>query len=148
MLAQYLELGDALAFSHVQINWGRHWQGPIAVLADGLRQWDWAALAGPMGQDSASYDVAWGIFGVLVACMLAWRRRFAEACLLAFCVLLPASTGHESLPRFVATNPAFLFAAYTALARLERLAPAALLAAAALHLIMLYAWMSGAGGVF
>lgn len=148
MLAQYLELGDALAFSHVQMHWGRHWQGPFAVFINGLAAWDWAALAGPMAQASASYDAAWGLLGLIVAGVLAWRRYFAEAVLLAVCVLLPASTGHDSLPRFVATNPAFLFAAYGLLARLQRLAPALLLGGAALHLIMLYAWMSGAGGVF
>ena len=149
ILAQYLAVGDGLAFSHVQLDWGRVWRGPLVMLADGVRAWDWAHLAGPMARASASYAAAWALLGLAVAGRLAWRRRWGEAWFLAACVLLPAATGLDSLPRYVATNPVFLFAVYGALARLRWPVGAGLLLGglAAAHAVMLYAWMSGAGGV-
>lgn len=154
MVMQYLAVGDGLAFSHVQVDWGRVWRGPVATLTDGMRAWDWAQLAGPMAQASASYAAAWALLGLAVAAGLAWRRRWAEAWFLAACVLLPAATGLDSMSRYVATNPVFLITAYRGVARLRRTGGAALVLAlvlgglAAAHAVMLYAWMSGAGGVF
>ena len=155
MVVQYLAVGDALAFSHVQLDWGRVWRGPIVTLADGLRAWDWERLAGPMTQASASYAAAWALLGLAVAVVLGLRRRFAEAWFLAACVLLPAATGLDSLPRYVATNPVFLFAIYRLLGRMGGsargtllLAGLTLVASAAAHAVLLHAWMSGAGGVF
>ncbi len=149
MLAQYASVGDAMAFSHVQIDWGRVWRGPVAILADGLHRADWGALAGPMGGPSASYAACWALLGIAVIAGLCWYRHFAEACLLAVCVVLPLATGLDSQPRYVATNPAFLFALYRLLVgRPAWLRGLALLGLAGAHGIMLWAWMSGAGGVF
>ena len=46
MAAQWIAVGDPLAFSHVQALWNRAWRGPPAYLWDGLAAWDWAALGG------------------------------------------------------------------------------------------------------
>ena len=108
MALQYAESGDAMAFSHVQILWDRHWVGPLAMLRHGFGQWDWTNLLDPKAQPSQSYDAAWAVLGLAVSAGLALRRRFTEAWVMAACVLLPLATGLHSLARFVGTNPIFL----------------------------------------
>jgi len=149
MAAQWLAVGDPIAFSHVQALWDRSPRFPLLTLWDGLAVWDWSQLGGLMAGPSRSLFAAWGLLGLLVALWLAARRRWAEAWLLATAVLLPASTGLDSLPRYVACHPVFLFAAHDAVARLGRPAAAAVLTAlAALGVIPVLAFMQAHGGVF
>ena len=149
MAAQWIAVGDPLAFSHVQALWDRAWRGPQAYLWEGLAAWDWALLGGLMAQPSRSFFAAWGLLGLAAALWLALRRRWAEAWLLAGCVLLPAATGLDSLPRYVACNPVFLFArARCAGAARPPRGAVALVALAALGLVPLLAWMQAHGGVF
>ena len=108
MALQYAEIGDAMAFSHVQILWDRHWVGPLAMLEQGFGEWDWWKLLDPKAAPSQSYDAAWAVIGLAVSAGLAIKRRFVEAWVLAACVLLPLATGLHSLARFVGTNPFFL----------------------------------------
>lgn len=149
MAVQFVAVGDAMAFSHVQALWGRAWLGPVTYLSEGLAAWDWAALGGWMGRPSRSYAAAWGVLGLAAAAWLLWRRRFGESWLLAACVLLPAATGLDSMPRYVACNPVFLFAAHDAVARFGRSGRGvALVTLAVLGFVPLLAWMRAAGGVF
>jgi hypothetical protein len=149
MAAQWIAVGDPLAFSHVQALWDRAWRGPQFYLWEGLAAWDWSHLNGLMAQPSRSFFAACGLLGLAAALGLAARRRWAEAWLLAGCVLLPASSGLDSLPRYVACNPVFLFAVHDLLARLGRRAAAAVLAVIALvGVVPLLAWMQVRGGVF
>ncbi len=128
MLYQYVVIGDALAFSHVQLLWGREWRGPLYWLTDGITAWDWGNMLHPNGYPSKTYDCAWTLLGLGVAARLAWQRRFAEAWLLAGTIVLPLSTALHSLPRFVATSPFFLFACCSALAPISSLRWRAVLA--------------------
>ena len=147
MAAQWIAVGDPLMFSHVQEYWGREWRGPQADLWEGLAAWDWAAL-GTL-EASRSFLATWGLLGLAAAAWLALRRRWAEAWLLAGCVLLPASTGLDSLPRFVACNPAFLFAVHDVLARLNRRVAWAVLAVlGAAGIVLLLGWMQDRPAVF
>lgn len=149
MLAQWIAVGDPLAFSHVQELWNREWRGPQAYLWEGLAAWDWSALGGLMAKSSLSFLAAWGLLGLAAALWLALRRRWAEAWLLAGCVLLPAATGLDSLPRFVACNPVFLFAVHDLLARLDRrLAWAVLAVLGVMSLVPLLAWMQDRSSIF
>jgi hypothetical protein len=147
--AQWIAVGDPLAFLHVQALWDRSWRGPIFYLTDGLAAWDWAQLGGLMAEPSRSFSATCGLIGLATAATLAARRQWTETWLLAMCVLVPAASGLDSLPRYVACNPVFLFATHDALARLGRI-PAAitLTALAALGLVPVLAWMQGHGGVF
>jgi hypothetical protein len=149
MAAQWVAVGDPAAFSHVQALWHRTWRGPYYYLVDGLAACDWAQLGGLMAQPSRSFFAAWGLLGLAAATWLALRRCWAEAWLLAGSVLLPAATGLDSLPRYVACNPAFLFALHDVLARLDpRAATIVLAMLSALGILPLLAWLQGHGGVF
>ena len=147
MAAQWIAVGDPLAFSHVQEYWGREWRGPQAFLWDGLAAWDWAGL-GTL-EASRSFLAAWGVLGLAASLWLALRRHWAEAWLLAGGVLLPAATGLDSMARFVACNPAFLFAVHDVLARLDRRVAWAVLALlAALGVVPVLSWMQDRPAVF
>ena len=148
MAAQWISVGDPLAFSHVQVLWDRAWRGPHVYLWEGLAAWDWWQLGGlTMAHPSRSFFAAWGLLGLAAALWLALRRRWAEAWLLAGSLLLPAATGLDSLPRYVACNPVFLFAVHDLLARLDRRAAAVTLAVlAAVGLVPLLGWLGGNGG--
>ncbi|MDR3524103.1 MAG: mannosyltransferase family protein [Acetobacteraceae bacterium] len=150
MAAQYISVGDGLAFSHVQILWDRHWIGPLTTLTHGMMQEDWANLLTPTAPPSQSYDAAWALLGLGLAGFLAWRRRWMEAWLLAAGILLPASTALHSLPRFVATSPFVLLTLAQAIARVQlphgRLAIFILLAV--LHLATLGLWFIGANSAY
>lgn len=147
MAAQWIAVGDPLEFSHVQAYWGREFRGPQVFLWEGMAAWDWAAL-GTL-EFSRSFNAAWGLLGLVAAAWLALRRHWAEAWLLASCVLLPASTGLDSLPRYVACNPVFLFAVHDVLARLNRrVAWAVLVALAAAGIVFVLGWMQNRPAVF
>lgn len=150
MLTQYLSVGDALAFNHVQILWDRVWLGPLAILSDGIAAWDWARVLAPKGLPSQSYSAAWAILGLIAAGWMAWRRRYAEAWLCAATILLPASTALHSLPRFVATNPFFLFVVFDLVLMIRnRVAIAAVASVAGLlHGAVIVGWFISASSLY
>lgn len=150
MLVQYLSVGDALAFNHVQVLWDRVWVGPLATISSGLRHWDWGRLLLPKGLQSESYFASWALLGLATAVWLAWRRRSSEAFLLAASILLPLSTGLHSMPRFVATNPFFLFAVFELVMMIRsRLAMAAVFGTAGLlHGVVLVFWFISASSTY
>lgn len=150
MLDQYIQVGDALAFNHVQILWDRVWVGPWRTILDGLSAWDWYLVLEPKRIYSLSYDAGWAVLGLAVAGWVAVRRRFVEAWLLAASVLLPASTALHSMPRFVATNPFFLLAVFDLIGRLRgRLAVASVFAGfGLLHGVVLVFWFIAANSVY
>jgi hypothetical protein len=149
MAVQWIVVGDPMMFSRVQALWERVPGFPLAYLWQGLAAWDWSHLGGLMAQPSRSFLAAWGLLGLAAALWLAVQRRWAEAWLLAAGVLLPASTGLDSLPRYVACNPVFLFAAHDALAGLgSRTAAMVLAGLAVVGMVPLLAWMQAHGGVF
>ncbi len=144
-LAQWIAVGDPLAFSHQQILWHRVWVGPFVTITGGL-------LAGDLGKlfadPSETWGALWALFGLAVAADRARRRLWAEAWLLAACILLPAATGLDSLPRYVGTNPVFLFAVHDLLAGRPRRAALACAGFAVLFALVARGWMQGAGGIF
>ncbi len=91
MVYLYLHIGDALAFQHVQVAWGREFGNPLRILWRGLQDPGhvhfWYALV-----TSAALSVV--VLGV-------FHRRYAESVLLALGVLVPLSSFLFSMPRYV-----------------------------------------------
>jgi hypothetical protein len=144
-LWQAIAVGDPLAFSHQQVWWHRTWVGPFATISGGL-------VAGDLGNlfdlPSQTWSALWALTGLAVAGAQAWRGRFAEAWLLAACILLPAATGLDALPRYVGTNPVFLFALHDLLAGGRWRTAIACAFFAAGSVLIAQVWMGGAGGFF
>jgi hypothetical protein len=152
MAWQYWRIGDAFAFSHVQIDWDRYWLGPVTWIRLGLRTQDWATVAALFPNQSNAFNAAASILGLAAAAWLALRRRFAEAWICAGAILLPLSSGLHSMPRFVGTNPAFLLAVYDFMILIRKrsllLTAAILIAMAMLQFLLLMAWYRKAGGLY
>jgi hypothetical protein len=105
-------MGDGLAFVHVQSAWNRHAMPPWVFLWDGLAANDWARLFAHPAQESLSLEAACGIAGLILAGWQIRLRRYAEAWLIGAAILLAASSGLQSMPRFVLTNPVVILALY------------------------------------
>ncbi len=151
MFDQYSRIGDAMAFSHVQVLWDRHWANPLGRIWAGLQTWDFSQL---LAHPSSAYSASFALLGLAGATWLALRRRGAEAAFLVGCILLPAATGLDSLPRFVAANPVFLFVVYDLMTRLMRgrahpvVLTAFAIVLAGLQIVLLNGWVHQAGAIF
>ena len=94
----HLQVGDALAFSHVQRAWGRPLGNPLEfwwlAISDFPKEGYWP---------TPSQQLATATLVGLLACLaLIWRRRFAMALYGIICLVLPLFAGMASTLRFTA----------------------------------------------
>jgi hypothetical protein len=119
MVYQYWDMGDALAFNHVQLLWDRSWTGAHVQFLHAISVFDWPRMADFKGRASENYNALWVVIGLGMAIRLGLQRRWVETYLLTVCILLPLSSAIHSLPRFVATNPIFLVALFDLVAKIR-----------------------------
>ncbi len=106
MLYLHARLGDALAFQHAEISWGRSLGNPISTLIFCFQQPHWLRV--------------WAI--MMVAGWLAsfWLFKLGKpemGTYLALVLLLATSTGYWSMARYLWWQPPFLYAVYRLLRR-------------------------------
>ncbi|HEY8612534.1 MAG TPA: hypothetical protein VIL69_14755 [Roseomonas sp.] len=112
-------VGDALAFQHVQLAWGRSLENPLTLLFDGLAANDLGNLfREPAQAMSDTYLAIAGIAALLICGWLAWARRWLETAICLTTLLIPLSTGLLSIPRFAFTNPLIILAVWDMVRRL------------------------------
>ena len=136
MLVLWGRLGDPLAFLHAQGAWGHTFRNPAAVMASAVTM----ARSGHLG---LLYNAGWAVAGLAVSAFAVARGRGAEAWLCAGTVALALSSGSLwSMPRYVAGNPAFLFAASDGLCviRSRTVRGGLLLAGLTVQIIFLLDW--------
>lgn len=131
MLYLHLQVGDALAFSHIQRAWGRQVGNPLTVLSQ--------ALADP---GYARHMAIFAIFALIMSIYLAAKREFGLAIFLAFATLIPLSTGIPSMARYVLMQPAMLLALGMVLTRHRWLLPVLAVLVFG-YVSMLDAWLEG-----
>lgn len=94
----YLHVGDALAFAHLQISFGRGLDGPVDNLLD--------VFARPLTtsfRSLQSYALAIAaLIGLLLSLALIATRRVPAGLFCALCILVSLTTGIGSMVRFVA----------------------------------------------
>lgn len=113
MVFLYRSFGDPVAFSSVQSAWGREMIGPVAVLMRDAR----AFLTGNFLSGEIWYHIALDLlptFAVLALLVWLWRNLGESyAILSALSVLIPLSSGSQSLSRYVlVVFPFFMALAY------------------------------------
>jgi hypothetical protein len=128
----YFHVGDALAFKHVMLAWGRS----SANLLDSLR--------GAMGWE------LWGPYFALIAFLgllsAGWhlaRGRHDMAAYMGVSVLVPLMSSVGSMPRYVFWQMPFLLAVAEIASRQRGVLQAYLVFASAMGTIMVTAWFSG-----
>ncbi|THD66232.1 MAG: hypothetical protein E7813_13190 [Bradyrhizobium sp.] len=93
MIYLYVDIGDPLAFAHVQSAWGRSLHSPFFWMLWGLRR-------GPSG---LGFWLIVTAIGALTMCVvMALRGALGAALFCAASLTLALSTGPDSMPRFVA----------------------------------------------
>ena len=102
----YRRVGDALAFAHVQVAWGRSWGNPLTVLSHTYELHGWPRVF-----------VVMAVAGFLVSLWL-MRKRPELGIFLAVSVVLPCASGTMyGFPRYLWWQPPFLLAIYLWLRR-------------------------------
>lgn len=92
------QVGDGLAFVHIQRAWGRELANPLNTLSV-LTNLEWPLT--PASMVVASWTVA-AVIGLLLSVVLVFQRRVPAAIFCALCILVSLSAGQTSLVRFVA----------------------------------------------
>ena len=139
-------MGDGLAFIHVQMAWNRHALPPWVFLWNGLTAHDWSRVLGHPAQESLSVEASFGVAALILALRQLLQRRYAEAWLIGASILMASSSGLQSMPRYVLTNPIVILAVFrmaTAGASPLRLILIGLVLAL-VQLALVLAWFSGA----
>jgi hypothetical protein len=94
----YFHVGDAIAFAHIQIGWGRDLGSPVTTLIEALQR--------PLRFDFKSLAFfAWAcaaIVGILLSLLLIVRGRIAAGVFCALCIIVSLATGVGSMVRFLA----------------------------------------------
>lgn len=94
----HFHMGDALAFSHIQRGWDRVLGNPLTLLVKGLGI---TSLRRLLNGGMAQWCALWSLLGLIGAGYLMRLRRFPEAVFVLICLLIPLSTGLDSMPRYV-----------------------------------------------
>ncbi|WP_158773249.1 hypothetical protein [Cobetia sp. L2A1] len=115
MAVLYYQTGDALAFSHVQISWGREMGNPFANLVEGLSYW----LTAPETLRPA-WQASMAAVGIGLIGWLGVQRRWLEMGLAGFTLFVPLATGLDAIPRYMIGMPVFVLALHDLLSRVPR----------------------------
>lgn len=128
--------GDALAFMHVMVAWGREPSNPVS--------WLWQGLS---GQGWGQFFALAAVLGLAMSVWL-WRRGWvAEGFFLAVVTLVPLATGLDSLPRYVSWQFPFLWGALELLRRWSALSLPVMAFSGAGAACIVLAWFFGKGFV-
>ena len=102
MFFLYLHMGDPLAFAHVQVAWGHKISNPLKYLTRGLLSFDWPA----------AYLASFAIASIICGILLLKIKRYSEGIMTLILILIPASAGLASLPRYcVVAFPIYIYLA-------------------------------------
>jgi hypothetical protein len=132
----YYLVGDALAFSHIQVAWNRTITNPISYLEMGLRAGGWER-----------YFAITAVFSLMMSAWLAFCRRFQYAIFLAIVTLLPLSTGLEALPRAIWWQMPLLLGIVELLSRNKLVCTVYLITSIGWAIFVTVSWFKGASFV-
>ena len=116
----YFHMGDGLAFSHIQIAWGRSISTTIPQWLNTLQEWgDFSSLFSetPKSRYSHAYFNLFIIFGLTLTLYSVLQKRVLESTIAGFSFLIALLAGVMSLPRFLVGTPVFAFALHDMVVR-------------------------------
>lgn len=116
----HVHLGDALAFSHVQIAWDRSLANSLTGWQQTLQSWDdFAFLFSeiPKSRYAHVYFNFALVLGAFLTAFIARQGRWAETGIAVSVLGVAVLAGAMSLPRFLVGTPVFAFACHDVIAR-------------------------------
>ncbi len=128
----HFRVGDALAFKHAQVAWGRLIGNPLEVLVRGF--------------DTGGWDRYFAVLAALGLAMSLWhlaRRRMSYAVFLAVVILIPLATGIQGIPRYLFWQVPFLLGIVELLGRRRLLFSLYLAFSAAFSSLFIVSWLTG-----
>ncbi len=134
MMYLYYLVGDAFAFKHVIVAWGRRVTNPISYLETGLRVGGWER-----------YFAVTAVFSLMMSTWLAFCRRFQYAIFLAIVTLVPLSTGIDALPRYVWWQTPLLLGIVELLSKNKLICAVYLITSIGWAMFVTVSWFGGAG---
>ncbi len=121
--------GDALAFTHIQVAWGRSVSNPIAALVSSLGQHHWPRVAALM----ACVALGMGLWLI--------KKRPEYGIFLALAVVIPMASGTvDGMPRYIWWQPPFLYGVWVLLRDRPFMWTAYYMFAGGMASIMLFQW--------
>jgi hypothetical protein len=132
----HTHVGDALAFMHIQVAWGREITNPVEVVVSAWRHGGWDR-----------FFVLSALAGLSMGCWLIWRKRYGHALFLIGAVLIPLATGVDSMPRYVFWQFPFLFGLLELLSASRVVMNIYLALSSAMAGFVILSWFSGKGFV-
>jgi hypothetical protein len=128
----HFRVGDALAFKHAQVAWGRSIGNPLEVLMRGF--------------DAGGWDRYFATLAALGLAMSLWhlaRRRASYAVFLAGVILIPLATGVQGIPRYLFWQVPLLLGIVELLGTRKVLFPLYLIFSAAFSALVIVSWLTG-----
>jgi len=133
MIYLHSHMGDALAFSHVNLAWGRTLSNPLATLFSFLQL-----------EKADLFFALTAVAGLLSAVWLALKRRYDLAAFMATAVIIPLASGVLwAMPRYVFWQMPFVLAVTEVISLRREYQFLYLLFAASLGTIVTMAWFRG-----
>ncbi len=127
----YFKVGDALAFSHIQVAWNRIPENPFHHISSGLS-----------GKGLLKYWSLLSMSAIALGVWFAVKRNMAFSVFTLFCTLIPLSTGLWAMPRYILWQAPYLLAIATCLP--NRVARFGMLALSTVGLFYMYmSWFAG-----
>jgi hypothetical protein len=136
MLYLYVHTGDALAFIHVQIAWGRVPHSPILVTLKALHNHRWQRVWGMMI-----------IAGFLTVGWLLKEGSTELAVYLAAAILVPLFADTWGFPRYLWWQPPFLYALLVVLKKHPWVWPVYMVFAGGMASFMVIEWLAGSNAM-
>jgi len=90
MLYMHFHVGDAFAFKHIQLAWGRILDNPFEYW------WDGFEIGGRKYYLSVVIVLGWLLNGYLF-----WQKRYGEALFMLICTFVPLMTSTNAIPRYL-----------------------------------------------
>jgi hypothetical protein len=123
--------GDALAFTHIQVAWGRTLSNPIRLVVGSFYQYHWTRVCAVM------MCVALGLSVWLM------KVRPEYGIFLALTIVMPAASGSfDGMPRYIWWQPPFLYAVWILLRNRPFVWTAYYMFAGAIAAVMLLQWFT------
>lgn len=135
----HYQVGDALAFQHVQVAWARQPGNPLGYLWSAMSRGPQSGFLPSVSQQLGMAAIAgFALIGVLI-----WRRQYAAAVFCFACIMLPMGAGMASMLRFVVAQAPLMIVLMTLLSRWRWLAGLSLIGFCVANYFCTVGWLTG-----